>query len=76
MWKAQQSTPDLKLSGSARPAVPLKGNSYAILITPTCGQRLVDDSQLVNLVTSKGVTGTSLFSLDRNGRALVYFVYP
>ena len=78
MWKAQQASPELQLSGTVRPGVPLAQTAYSVLIPSKCGRKLVEDSLMVTLLPLQQPTstGTSLFFLNRDGRVLVYFVYP
>jgi hypothetical protein len=78
MWKAQQASPVIQLSGTVRPGVPLAHSNYSVLIPTKCGRKLVEDSPMVTLIPTQQPTstGTELFFLDRDGRALVYFVYP
>jgi hypothetical protein len=78
MWKAQLASPDIQLSGTVRPGVPLAQTAYSVLIPTKCGRKLVADSLMVTLIPLQQPTstGTELFFLNRDGRALVYFVYP
>jgi hypothetical protein len=78
MWKAQQASPELQLSGTVRPGVPLAQTAYSVLIPTKCGRKLGEDSLMVTFLPLRQPTstGTELFFRDRDGRVLVYFVYP